>query len=311
MTINATEAPNIHMVIDYLLDQSFAPNGPSTAADHEGHGSISYDFGRFVSRAKVHLDDMWVLNTMQRRNYLTTQGCTQAEASRVFHLQSSWPDQQARIQVAQIAKECVARDHELDIPLDKWLSPVDTQHLYQLLAEIDDAQRHLAITFATCSVTDILNGAYREAMAALRDRRHTLKPPAPDGENLPHILHEPNRTIDEQLDDLSNIHDGWNGPDSRGLLPQHVTWLKNQLAVHWSADMPVPFIYPIETGGFGVEWYIGHAEHSLEIDPTKFTALWGWWNSQNDQEHEKFLDLKQQTAWDELQKSSRGVRPNV
>lgn len=311
MTINATEAPNIHRAIDGWLDQLFAPNGPSKAADHEDHGPQPHDFGRFVSQAKVHLNDMLVLDLMQRRNYLTTQGCTQAEASRVFNLQSSWPDQQARSQVARIAQECVARDHGPDILLGRWLTTVHTQHLHQLLSEIEDAQRHLAMSFATCRVVDILNGAIHEAMASLSNRRHPSIPPRSGDERLPQILHEPSRTIAEQLNDLSNIHDGWNGPNSKGLLPQHITWLKNQLAVHWSADMPVPFIYPMETGGFGVEWYIGHAEHSLEIDPTKFTALWGWWNSQNDQEHEENLDLKQQTAWDELQKSSRGVRPNV
>jgi hypothetical protein len=308
MTINATEALDIQRVMYRWLDQSFVPNDPPTADDSGQHGPEVHDLRALVGQAKLHLNDMLVLDPMERRDYLTTRGYTQAAASRVFNLHSTWPDQQARNQVDILAQECISRDHGLDILLQRWSAHVDTQRLHHLLAEIEDTRFDLAISFATCRIADILNGAYHEAMDGFR--RRSPKLPAPDDESLPLILHEPGQTVEQQLADLATVADGWNGPASKGLHPACSTWVKDKLGRHWSSDMPAPFVFPAESGGFSMEWFVGHAEHSLEVDFPSYVGKWEWWDSKTDQEHAETLDLNEESSWVKLHTCSRGRRTN-
>ncbi len=73
-------------------------------------------------------------------------------------------------------------------------------------------------------------------------------------------------------------------------------------------DMPVPFKFPTECGSLNLEWYIGHAEHSLEVDFDNHTGMWAWWDGKSGEIHEENLDLRQNMEWEKLQKFSTGQR---
>ena len=262
-----------------------------------------------AAAAKRDLNYILCLNGIQRRNHLASQGCTPIQALILFNLQHAWPPYDARTRVSQIAQECVTRNDGLDSLLDRWLSQDDTRRLSERLMDITTHQPHLAISFSTCRAAEMAINAYREAIATIHNFRKPSEPPAPKEEMLLQILHEPDQSIDEQLDRLSRIKDGWNGPDSRAPRSQDVNWLRSTLADNWLLDMPTPFIFPMESGGFNMEWYIDQAHHGLEIDCTRRTGFWEFWDRKTEQEHEETLELSQTDAWRKLQASSRGRRP--
>ncbi len=123
------------------------------------------------------------------------------------------------------------------------------------------------------------------------------------------ILHEPDQTIDEQLDKLSNIENGWNGPDSKGPRYEDIDWVRSILARYWLSDMPTPFIFPTESGGFNMEWYIGNTNHGLEINCTTHIGFWEFWDSKSGQEYQEILELCQTVNWRKIQTASQGYRP--
>lgn len=125
---------------------------------------------------------------------------------------------------------------------------------------------------------------------------------------LPQILHEPDQTIDKQLNMLSTIEDGWNGPDSKGPRPEDVNWIRYILARHWLSDMPTPFIFPTESGGFNMEWYIGNINHGMEIDCINHIGFWEYWDRKSGQEHQEILELCQTAVWLKIQTISKGRR---
>lgn len=307
MAIDTAEAPNIQRVMSLWLDRSFVQNDPPVATDHWQSGPGRHDFTIIVGQAKVHLNDMLVLDRMQRRNYLATQGLPQAVASRVFNLPSSWPDQRARNQAAVLAQECVSQADGLDCLVEKWSDHVDTRSLRQLLADIEDTDfLSAAITFATCEVADILNRAYQEAMREFGAL--SRRPLMSDDQSLPLISYEPGQTIEEQLVDLATVPEGWNGPSTKGPHPECSAWMKEKLDRFWFPDMPVPFIFPGDSGGFNIEWFVGNAEHSLEIDFPSYVAQWEWWNRRAGEEHAETLDMNEDSSWSKLHISSRGRR---
>ena len=122
------------------------------------------------------------------------------------------------------------------------------------------------------------------------------------------ITHEPNQSINQQLDYMLNIPDEWNGPGSTAISAQDIVWLRDILKQYWLADMPIPFLFPMENGGIELEWYISYSEHGLEIDFETKTGLWDFWDNKSDQEHSETLDLTLIKSWHRIQISSTGYR---
>jgi hypothetical protein len=115
--------------------------------------------------------------------------------------------------------------------------------------------------------------------------------------------------VKEQLKMLSGL--AAEGDDHCVHVPkaEHLDWLLSRIEKFWLPDMPVPFVFPTDFEGLTIEWFIGHAEHSLDVDFADCSGKWAWWNSKSDQEHEELLDLKEADAWQKLQASSIGRRP--
>ncbi len=308
MSLEALETSEIRGVNLWFVN-SFPPDDTSPSKPPRLTAQSTSPPINVAVQAKNDLNYILCLNANQRQSHLASVGCTGTQALTLFNLQHSWPSYDARISVNRIARECADRNEGLDTMLDRWLGQEETRCLRQRLSEITFDHHHLAISHSTCRAAEMAIEAFREAKAVITNARRAPEPPAQKDGMLPQILHEPDQTIDEQLDRLSTIENGWNGPDSKGPRPEDVNWIRSTLARHWLPDMPTPFVFPMESGGFNMEWYIGNTHHGLEIDCTNRTGFWEFWDRKSDQEHEETLELSQTAAWHKMQTASRGRRP--
>ena len=130
---------------------------------------------------------------------------------------------------------------------------------------------------------------------------------SPENEGaMPEILHEPSRSIVEQL---AKIAAGKDDPDNKIPTPEHLEWFAAKTKEFWLTDMPTPFLFPTENGNLSIEWYIGHREQSLDVDFATRTGTWEWWDSQSDEEHSETLNLEDRENWEKIQRASTGHRP--
>ena len=308
MTTANQALADTHRIIDQWFDEASAPNDHLEPIDNAVRHHSPKDWNDTITRAKRHLPQMMALNVTDRRSYLTTHGCSQQEASKAFNFQYQWMNRESCDQVVLLARDCVSRNQNMGILLERLTDHINTDRLVELLRDFESTRHHLIISMSACRVTDIAINAYKDAMATGLNPRQTPPPPTPEDNNASQILHEATQTMDQQLEELSVIANGWNGPNSRGPRLEDVSWLRSSLSKYWSSDMPIPFIFPMESGDFNIEWYVGHTHHGLEIDFTDRTGLWEWWDSQTDKEHEETLDLTQPSAWQKLRVSSHGRR---
>ena len=275
---------------------------------HEPHSTSGQPSGS-VNQAKTHLLYMLTMDGHKRVTYLKGNGCSDREVAFVKRLQSSWLDNSVRNKVTAVAKDCVIREEEFGCLLDHWLGQDETQRLRKMLISRAIHPHHLAVSYAICQATEMAFGVYiGEKEAVGESAPMSTKPPTPAGAALPEILHEASRTIARQLEDYASTADYHNDPDVQPPRPEDVAWVGGKLEEHWLTEMPIPFIFPTEYGGLNIEWYVGHAEHSLEVDFANHTGVWAWWDSESDRVHEETLNLKQATDWHKLQKSSTGRR---
>ena len=310
MRVDSISESDIKNINDWFA-KCFTRDDASSPEDANQPNPSIYPPDDVVVAARSNLKYILCLNDRQRRNHLTSLGYTDLQAVSLSNLQHSWPAYEARVRVTQIAQECAANNYDLATLLDQWLCHDHTRGLLERLAIIKIDQRHLGIVYPTCRAAEIAIKAYRGAIAERHNVKTPTRPPAPSAKMLPQILHEPDQSIKDQLNELSKIDDGWDGPDSKGPRSEDVDWLRDALELHWRSDMPAPFIFPMESGGLNIEWYVGHTHHGLEIDFTDRTGLWEWWDSQSDQEHEETLNLTTADHWRKLQISSRGWRTAV
>ena len=271
--------------------------------------SIPSQSDDLVAQAKTHLSSMLTMDTYKRITYLKVNGCSDPETAFVMRLQSSWLDNGMRNKVTEIAKECLAKKQEFGFLLNRWPGRDDTQRLIEMLQSKGVKQHHLLISYATCQAAELAFRVYSEAKESLGKSGPMPKSPVLNPETLPEILHEPSRSLKEQLNALVGLDTDQNNHDTKTLSRECVEWFIGKLDEHWLPNMPIPFAFPTESGDLSIEWFVGHAEHSLEVDFTDSKGRWGWWNSKSDEEYEETLDLNQAEAWEKLRTSSIGQRP--
>jgi hypothetical protein len=252
---------------------------------------------------------MLTMDAYKRIMYLRGNGYSGPEVAFVKRLQSSWLDNSVRNKVTAIAKDCVTREEEFGCLLGHWLGQDETRRLREMLKSRAIQQHHLAVSYVICQATEMAFGVYTSQKVLGESALMSTKPPMPAGATLPEILHEASRTIAQQLEAYAAISDYPDDPDVKLPHQEDVAWVGGKLKEHWQPDMPIPFIFPTEYGGLNIEWYVGYAEHSLEVDFANHTGTWAWWDSKSDRVHEETLNLKQDANWRKLQKSSMGSRP--
>ena len=308
MTSNVPLAPEYHGPVGEWFVRHFVKKYILEREGSLGRNIPSNDGYNLIAQARSHLEFMLGMNLKERREYLWVRGCSKAETGFLESFRSDWLDSTVRSNVSSIAQDCVSKGHGFEAILNRLPQQYETPRLRRLINDKRITQHILAITFTSCSAADLAMEAYREAINSVR-----ISEPAPRGSGkeetgLPEIMHEASQTIPHQLKAYFTANDSPDDPDVQPPRPEDVAWINAKLGENWLDNMPIPFIFPTECGGLNIEWYIGHAEHSMEIDFANHTGIWAWWDSKSGQVHEETLNLKQNMDWQKLQKSSTGQR---
>jgi hypothetical protein len=106
--------------------------------------------------------------------------------------------------------------------------------------------------------------------------------------------------IPARLEELKALRDGW--LDGRGIAPPHsgLDWLASEIEARYSADLPLPYIYPVAEGGVRLEWSIGSQEVSLEIDLGRRSGEWHALDLDTGAEESRTLNLDDEAAWNRM-----------
>lgn len=308
---NSPLAPEYHEPVGEWFERHFAQEYILERKDPYGGKVPSNEIEKLIAQARSHLGSMLEMSMTGRRQYIMVRGCTDTEAAFLERFRSDWLNNSVRRKVTQIAEDCVSQGQGFETILNLWPQQDETRPLRRLMNDNRITQRVLAITFTSCSAADMAMEAYREAVRSMSGADPVSEAPVPGEGRLPEILHEASQTISHQLKAYSGANDSLDDPEIQLPRTEDVAWIGAKLRENWLDDMPVPFIFPTEYGGLNIEWYVGHAEHSLEIDFENHTGMWAWWDSKSGQVYERTLNLKQDGDWHRLQKSSTGRRRSI
>ena len=111
---------------------------------------------------------------------------------------------------------------------------------------------------------------------------------------------ERRKVISDRLESLSEVEDGWFEGRGVALDRAGLLWLDNQMADHYlGTDLPLPHLYPLESGGVIGEWSLERFECAIEIDLQARTGLWVDVDLETGEGiDERVLDLSDDTDWD-------------
>ena len=305
---NTPWAPEYHEPVGEWFERHFAQEYILEKKDLFGRSIPSNEGDNLIAQARSHLESMLGMDLKSRRQYLLVRGCSRVETNFLEHFRSDWLDSAVRTKVIRIAQDCVSQGQGFETILNLLPQQYETRPLRRLINDNRITQRVLAITFTSCSAADMAIEAYQEAINAVSKSEPSSGSSSQEEYRLPEILHEASYTIAHQLAAYSATSDFSDDPDVQPPHPEDVAWIGVKLEGNWLDDMPIPFIFPTEYGGLNIEWYVGHAEHSLEVDFANHTGMWAWWDSRSGQVHEETLNLKQDVDWRKLQESSTGQR---
>ena len=119
---------------------------------------------------------------------------------------------------------------------------------------------------------------------------------------------EPGTPAADRIDQLTLAEHG-----QEHLLPlrtSHADWLKHALALHWSTDLPQPFIgYDTEDGTFVAEWQSETECNTLTVDAENHRGWYDPWTEGDAEGFTEELDLDTEEAWQLLRNALTATRP--
>lgn len=103
--------------------------------------------------------------------------------------------------------------------------------------------------------------------------------------------------VGAQLHDLRELQDGWldgagNAPSRKGL-----EWLHHAFECNYPDQVPVPHIYPTESGGVQAEWSIGSNEITLNVDLETHLGEWHLLNMESGHVYACMLNCDDDGVW--------------
>ncbi|MEO5335236.1 MAG: hypothetical protein H7839_24770 [Magnetococcus sp. YQC-5] len=112
-----------------------------------------------------------------------------------------------------------------------------------------------------------------------------------------------------RIDEFHNLKDGW--LDGKGVAPstEGLRWFSGQFENHYTANAPLPCLYPTAEGGIQAEWTLGEWEVSLEVNMDTHQGEWHSLNMKTEDEVFLMLELNDPTAWHWLGEQIRQLAP--
>lgn len=150
------------------------------------------------------------------------------------------------------------------------------------------------------ALKDYTNNARVTVQAVIKkDKQDHLK----SIESVEHITPIDPLDVDERLEELADLPNGWLDGKGTALNRDHLAWLAKEFDEKFSADLPLPYLYPTSEGGIQAEWPIGKWEASLEIDLANKTAEWQSLNLETEKCIDLDFDLSIDQGWTDLNKA--------
>lgn len=111
--------------------------------------------------------------------------------------------------------------------------------------------------------------------------------------------------IDDQLQDLLSLKDGWLNGEGTAYSVEDITWAKVMLRKFYLDILPIPYIYPTVTNGILMEWNVEYKEKeysaSFEIF---FNTHIGYWHcsllTHRYFYEEQFFNMDEDKSWEQL-----------
>ena len=112
-----------------------------------------------------------------------------------------------------------------------------------------------------------------------------------------------------KLDELRLLQDGWldgegNAPSNAGL-----DWLHDAFECNYPDELPVPHLYPTETGGVHAEWSLDPNEITLDVNLGTRLGEWHVLNTVSDDVCERTLNCDDAADWQWLVDRIKGMTP--
>jgi hypothetical protein len=108
--------------------------------------------------------------------------------------------------------------------------------------------------------------------------------------------------VPARVDELRLLKNGW--LDGRGLRPSptELDWFVASFQTGFSGDLPLPYVYPTESGGLRLEWETVNLDVSVDIDLSAKTGELHVLNRASDEDRSEQLHFED-NGWSKL----RGV----
>lgn len=115
----------------------------------------------------------------------------------------------------------------------------------------------------------------------------------------------------DSIEEIRQLKHGW--LDGAGLAPRsdHLDWFVAAFERHYPDDLPLPRIYPTESGDLQAEWSLPRDEISIEIDLASRRAIGHALAKVGDAESSFEVDLGTELAWAELARVIRDHCPEA
>ena len=158
------------------------------------------------------------------------------------------------------------------------------------------------------TILDVFNDYAKNARIAVqgvikKDRQDHPK----SIEFVEHITQIDPLDVDERLEELGKLQNGWLDGKGVALNQENLLWLVKSFDTKFDADLPLPYLYPTSDGNIQAEWPIGNWEASLEIRLDKKCAEWQALNLKTDECRDLDFDLSNDDGWRELNQALKGL----
>jgi len=111
----------------------------------------------------------------------------------------------------------------------------------------------------------------------------------------------------QQVAQLRLVEDGWLEGAGKAPSPGGLNWLIGVFMCHFPDSLPLPRLYPTETGGVLAEWSIGAAEVSLELNLGTHVGEWHALNLESGDTNERTLQCDGSEDWKWLTQQIKGM----
>ena len=110
-----------------------------------------------------------------------------------------------------------------------------------------------------------------------------------------------------QLNDLRDLQDGWLDCDGKAPPTDGVEWLRDAFECNCPDGLPLPHLYPTESGGVQAEWSLGPNEVTLNVDLETHLGEWHLLNVKSNDVFERSLNCNDDADWRWLVNRIKGL----